>query len=200
MEPIKTCEKDGKILRIYQDEFPENPREWDNLGTMLCFHKRYKLGDETDLKSVDFSSWDEIEEYLFKEKGAVIALPLYLYDHSGLYMKVGSWHGLLSQGHAEFDSGQVGFIYTTGERIRKEFDKKRITEKLIDKAEEILRQEVKGYAQYLGGDIYFYQVLQPEKCPTCGNVEDKVLDACGGYYELESILQETGFTEADGKE
>lgn len=33
-------------LRIEHDEFPESPRDWDNVGTMVCWHNRYNLGDE----------------------------------------------------------------------------------------------------------------------------------------------------------
>lgn len=33
-------------LKVVYDENPESPREWSNLGTMVCFHKRYDLGDE----------------------------------------------------------------------------------------------------------------------------------------------------------
>ena len=38
---------DGRKLRlvIEQDQFPEDPRSWDNLGTMLCCHREYQLGD-----------------------------------------------------------------------------------------------------------------------------------------------------------
>jgi len=33
-------------LKIEQDTDPMNPRtDWDNLGTMVCFHKLYDLGD-----------------------------------------------------------------------------------------------------------------------------------------------------------
>ena len=35
----------GYIIKIFQDEMAENPREWDNLGTMVCFHPDYNLGD-----------------------------------------------------------------------------------------------------------------------------------------------------------
>ena len=28
------------------DDFAESPRDWDNLGTMVCWHNRYTLGDE----------------------------------------------------------------------------------------------------------------------------------------------------------
>lgn len=35
----------GCTIRIEQDDNPESPREWDNVGTMVCFHDRYNLGD-----------------------------------------------------------------------------------------------------------------------------------------------------------
>jgi len=33
-------------IKIEHDDHPESPRELYNLGTMVCWHKRYKLGDE----------------------------------------------------------------------------------------------------------------------------------------------------------
>ena len=45
-DTLKTTEtKNGyevKYLRF--DELPESPRDWENLGTMLCLHKQYNLG------------------------------------------------------------------------------------------------------------------------------------------------------------
>jgi hypothetical protein len=39
--------KYGISLEIFFDEDPLNPREeFDNLGTMVCFHRRYSLGDK----------------------------------------------------------------------------------------------------------------------------------------------------------
>lgn len=35
-----------RIFRIVPDVDPWNPREWDNLGHMVCWHSRYVLGDE----------------------------------------------------------------------------------------------------------------------------------------------------------
>ena len=38
--------KNGNILEIMQDEDPMNPRaEFDNLGSMVCWHHNYNLGD-----------------------------------------------------------------------------------------------------------------------------------------------------------
>lgn len=35
-------------LRLEIDLDPENPREWSNLGTMVCRHRRYLLGDQQE--------------------------------------------------------------------------------------------------------------------------------------------------------
>jgi len=65
-------------LKIVHDAIDApNPRvDWDNLGTMACFHKRYSLGDEDlEFSHGQFNSWDEMEEYLRKELQAVVVLP-----------------------------------------------------------------------------------------------------------------------------
>lgn len=55
--------KGNRILKIYQDmneDEEESPRNWDNVGKMICFHREYKLGDKTDLTSNIFDSWKEL--------------------------------------------------------------------------------------------------------------------------------------------
>jgi hypothetical protein len=36
----------GYQIKIEQDELDESPREWEPLGTMVCWHKNYELGDK----------------------------------------------------------------------------------------------------------------------------------------------------------
>jgi len=181
----------GYKINIEQDSDPINPRENDNFGTMICLHKSYDLGDKHDIKSDDFEGWDTIYQFLEKEKEAIIILPLYLYDHSGISMKVGNFQGLLSQGHVEFDSGQVGFIYCTKKNILDNWNKKIVTKSLLKLAEKLLRGEVEDYDKYIYGDIYQY------------NIEDtdgEIIESCGGYYETEEILKEAkAIIEADIK-
>lgn len=44
----------GNTLNIYQDEYPPNPRtDYDHLGTMVCFHRNYTLGDKHDHSSIN---------------------------------------------------------------------------------------------------------------------------------------------------
>ena len=44
-QPVDTIEYRGFDINIYQDIDAENPREWDNIGKMLCKHRDYCLGD-----------------------------------------------------------------------------------------------------------------------------------------------------------
>lgn len=165
----------GYKIRIIQDVDALNPRESDDylMGIMLCFHKRYELGDKTYLKSDQFGSWGEIEDYLTKEEKAILVHPLYLYDHSGLRMKIGSFQGLLPQGHAEFDSGQVGFIYTTKQRIKDMYSIKRLTKKQLDRADKELIGEVSTYDDYLSGQVWGF-VIEDE--------DEEHVESCWGFY------------------
>lgn len=45
MDTYKTIEYRDCTIKIEHDPDPENPREWGNLGIMVCWHRRYKLGD-----------------------------------------------------------------------------------------------------------------------------------------------------------
>lgn len=171
---IETIEYKGYNINIYPDDNPDSPRNWDNLGIMVCFHKRYDLGDKTNLTSDMFNGWEELEEHLIKEKQAVVIAPLYMYEHSGISIKIGNFYGCgLPQGHARFDSGQIGFIYVDKETLIKEYSVKRITKKTKDKAMEVLKNEVKIYNDYVSGSIYGYQVKDKE---------ENDIDSCWGFF------------------
>ena len=186
MKPLEEFKVKGLRVELWPDEDPGNPRENDNFGMMECFHNKYKLGDRTEHSSKDFGGWGQLAEHLKAEHGAEIILPLYLYDHSGLRMKVGSFQGLLPQGHAEFDSGQVGFIYATKADILGNWNVKQLSKALLKKAEERLTAEVTEYDLYLSGQVYGYQIFKDApapKCPTCGHVgEPEELDSCWGCF------------------
>ena len=111
-----------------------------------------------NIKVREVNKWHEFAgkvDILKTEYNAIIVLPLYLYDHSGISIKVGDFYNVgLPQGHARFDSGQVGFIYVTAEDIKTNYIKKRVTKKLIKKAVELLKLEVDTYNKYLTGEVY----------------------------------------------
>lgn len=151
-----------------------DPRDWDNLGKMICFHNRYGLGDKTPISHAEFDSWDEMEAYLVKEYKAEVILPLYLYDHSGITMNTTGFS-------CGWDSGQVGFIYATREDILNEYGSKKITKTLREKVEKVLLSEVEVYDQYITGDVYYFEV---EKCEVVVKVSKEEFDA-GNYANAE---------------
>jgi hypothetical protein len=188
-ESYETIEREGFVGNIYQDELGDTPRDWDNLGKMICWHSRYTLGDvkllenyseskECRLKNLtdNCNGWDEVEEVLKKEFGAVVILPLFLYDHSGISMRTYS-HGV----HASWDGGYVGFIYATKADILKNWNKKRLSKSLLAKAEKNLISEVETYSQYLEGDVYFFNIA---------DADGEIIESCGGFYGMEAVKEE----------
>lgn len=178
---VETFEHRGLTITIEYDEFPESPREWSNLGRMVCWHSRYNLGDFDDRKrprashtdGTEFDTPSEFREWWNEHgKGGVI-LPLYLYDHSGITMSTGPFS-------CPWDSGQVGYIYATREMICKEYGCKRITKQTREKVEKCLESEVKTYDDYLTGQIYSFHVENPDG-------ED---DSCCGMYGLDYCREE----------
>jgi len=168
---IKT--KDGYEARyMIQDENGYSPRDDDNLGTMVCFHRKYSLGDKTDLNSDNFDGWQALKDYLKKELKAVVILPLYLYDHGRISIAIAP-HGQ----HYSWDGGQVGFVYVTKEQLKKEG----VTKK---RAEKILMAEVEDYNSYLIGDCYILvkETYNKDKEPI-----DR--DSVGGYLGCDYAIK-----------
>jgi hypothetical protein len=168
---MENIEYKGYTIKIDVDESSFDPREDDNIGIMVCFHKRYSLGDKTELKSSDFEGWQELENYLRKKEKAIVILPLYLYDHSGISIATYR-HGQ----HASWDCGQVGFIYTTREQL-----KKMGTKNNKKKLEQYLMGEVETYNKYISGQVLYF------------SIEDEngiQIDSCGGWYDENDAIKE----------
>jgi hypothetical protein len=178
MEAIETTRKGDYILEIFYDECYDSPRIWDPLGTMVCFHRRYNLGDKHDYNKDDYSTWTELKEAIIECENAKVILPLYLYDHSGITMNTTGFS-------CGWDSGQVGWIFASEDRIKKEYNVDVITDDILEKVTNMLKGEVKTYDQYLTGDVYGYRVSKVEMCDK-GCKHEEELKSCGGYYSMES--------------
>lgn len=154
-----------RILRVIRDEYPESPREWDNLGTMYCEHSRYALGDkdaeDPRVEGMSYKEWTK----------NIIHLPLYLYDHSGITMNTTGFS-------CPWDSGCVGIIYITKKRIEDDFGWKVITKARKEKILQYLKNEVEVYDQYLTGDVWGFQVVEYDE----EDGYEQEVDSCWGFY------------------
>jgi hypothetical protein len=169
MQGIDSIEYKGYTVNIYPDEDAPNPRkEFDHLGTMVCFHRRYNLGDKNE-----FRSPQEFRDFLKEEKP--IRLPLYLFDHSGITMSTESerFRACDPQG---WDWGMVGYIYVTKENVRKEYNVNRVSRKLLEKVSKLLQSEVEEYDHYITGNVYGYEITKGER------QAGKVIDSCWGFF------------------
>jgi len=158
-------------LEVVQDHDPIDPRENDNLGTMICAHGRYRLGDE-QIKSDNYSSWGDVEANLIPKKST--ALPLYLYDHSGITMNTTGFH-------CSWDSGQVGYIYVSDELARTLLGWKSITKGRREKIKKYLKSEVEEYDRYLRGDAWGFRIVDED---------GEVIESCYGYDDEDYCKQE----------
>jgi len=160
-------------LEIKQDPYPENPREWgdNNASTMWYAHKRYILGD----KAIDVSKHNSWDDALTGIDHAV-ALPLYLYDHSGLTISTTPFA-------CRWDSGQVGWVVMTKQQILNVLGGRYLTKKKRERALAIMQAEVETYDAYLTGEVYGWVIT---------NDGDEV-ESCWGYYNRQ-------YAELDGAE
>jgi len=158
----------GYTIKVEQDDTPMNPRtECDNLGTMVCFHTRYTLGDTGHgYDSRDYKGWEGMKQAILKDNPDAVILPVYMYDHSGITINTTGFS-------CPWDSGQVGFIFLSLYDARKQMHWKVVTKKRRAQLESYLRGEVEVYDQYLRGEVYGYEVIAPD---------GEELHSCWGYY------------------
>lgn len=164
MDTLESIEYKGHVINVYPDEGNDSPREWDNLGTFVCVHRRYNIGDK-NFNSL--SAWENDPDCGVDK----IGLPVYMYDHSGITISTEPFS-------CPWDSGQVGFIYVTLDKIRSEYWK-RITKARRLKIESYLKAEIELLDQYLRGEVYGYQISGP--------FTD---DSCWGFYDKEDMISE----------
>jgi len=171
---VDTIKHNGLTIEIHTDDDPESPREWDNLGKILYTSDRYTLGDER-------VSTEEIKDILARKD--VIVLPVFAYIHSGVALSTAPFS-------CSWDSGQCGIIYVEREAVLKEWSRKRLTKKLTNKIEDILRAEIQTYNEFLSGEVYGYVVKTSIQCGHCGHSEDEELESCWGFYGRDDCIEE----------
>ena len=164
-------------ISIYADEDAGDPRkEWDNAAVLVCWHRRYTLGDrqptDQEKAAIRRGGFDLLSRYLRRTIGAVAVLPLGLLDHSGITMYVGG--GPHWTDTAGWDSGTVGFAYITKTVVEKEG---------IPEPEACIRGEVAEYDQYLMGDVWGYVIEDKDR-------DNDHLDSCWGFYGFDECKRE----------
>lgn len=212
MEPIHTEEYKGYTIEIHADDVQgDSPRDWDNLGTMVCWHRRYNLGDEHNHESpgdlfwklaCDVVGYDKVNAWADGDKltiaqidarvkkivdAHIIYLPIYAYEHSGITISTGRGYPY----NDAWDSGQLGYIYVTRKDALKNWSRKHMTKKFRTRAEQSLRNEVQTYDDYLTGNVYGFIVKDStgEQVESCwGMYPDHEAGSHGYQYCLREAM------------
>ena len=153
-ETFKLKDSTGKrySLKVERDSYPDNPRSWDNISTMICWHRSYDLGDNHNYEYVeDFfadlcvkilgMTFDETEGLddntmikMLKESNQILIKPLNLYDHSGITISTSNTYPY----NDRWDASCVGFVYITKETAFKE-----LREYVLDENGKRIKEEYK---------------------------------------------------------
>ena len=148
------CEGDGSVVMV-DDEDAECPK---------CKGEGY----------IDVG----LIEYIKREYGATVVLPLYLYEHSGITMSAGTFGEAPGYPYNDqWDAGMVGVIFDTPEQIEKtgiDPDPENI--------EKALRAEIEEYDLYLRGEVFYITESIP-------GLEDKE-ETIGGFIGDECAFEE----------
>lgn len=193
-------------LKIVHDDCAESPREWCNLGTMVCWHHNYALGDEQPRQDPGeyrlalaesfepglegrleravarrFSATSrqrDVDEYLIEAVDKVLARHII---ELPLYLYD---HSGITMSTGPFscpwDSGQVGFIYVPIHKIKAEYGWKVLTKDRRKRIYDYLTGEVNTYDDYLTGNVYGFVLEQWD------GAEWDEIDACWGFFGEDS--------------
>jgi hypothetical protein len=160
MDLVQDFQHHNKLVKIYY-----NPIEdYDTAVVVGYWGDRYILGN----KKIDrFSKEELIAEH---QNDPILAiLPMYAYIHSGVTVSTEPFG-------CQWDSGQSGWAYITQSSADKMGYEGLSTEEL----EDIIRQEVKSYDNYLTGQVYLYDVQ---------DLDGSSLESCGGFIgDLEGCI------------
>jgi hypothetical protein len=159
-----------------------SPREDEQLGRIVTWEGYGHTTNETDdifPSPHDFEDWWngvysdessrlELGELAPRDDPRYLRLPVFKYEHTGVAYRTSDFGD-------RWDSGQVGWIFTTPETIEN-------TGAPQDSWAEQLSNEVDEYSKWASGECYGYVVSRRVKTCACGECEDwETTEACGGF-------------------
>lgn len=186
---LETIRYRGYAIVVELDDDPLNPREdADPLGEIIYRSHRYVLGD-VDVRE-KYGSVEAFEEML-REVNALV-VPVFAYIHSGVVLEAADgnpFYGRVPQGHAEFDSGQSGVVWVSGERIAETYGED--TPATRRQARSVLVAEVREFSNYLNGECYMVSIRH------AGGEIDRLGNLFGPDARAQAIEEARGIIDED---
>lgn len=195
-------------LYIWYEECSESPRHFDNLWTLLTMHRKYNLWDETfeshwNSMKEDFAIFinnkykilERESDYYLSEKEFtkiwqyidkyILYQLVSMTDHSWVYLNI--WHPI-----DRWDSWYVWYIFAHKNKIKENFNIKKVSKEFIDKTYKIFEWEIYTMNKYLSWEIYEY--ILESRYVTIVDWKEYFTewdneDLCWWFYELSDISE-----------
>lgn len=179
---------DNTIICTAIDEYPDSPREWDNISTLLTWENGYYSPDKNDYvdfetfmedMGVDFDIYeDEIEDKIddlveVAEQNGIILFPVYQHGYSGYEIEynLDGYGSLVGVMFADKDYILKNTYITENDNIR-------------ERVQNCFNAELDDYNLYVNNEIMQYAVYD-----LLGNCKD----SCCGFFGLD--INENGIKE-----
>lgn len=184
------------FVEVETDDWAENPREWDNLWTILTWTRKYESIDSNQFRDLEefllsyltekqvsnlFKGRSNTKEFFDKVKKRFYDLgylvePISKYEHGQVVFSAG-----VSEG---WDSGVVGLAMVNIDDIKKEYETTVLSKGLKEKIYGILDSELDTYNAWANGYVYTVSLIDFD-----GNVVDS-LGGMIGYENEDKMIQE----------
>lgn len=174
MAPLETREVNGFTIEFHYDPDATSPRDDDPGVSMVLYHRQYNFPNDAEISFSDWENLGDIGDYLTC-KGALLVVPVYMLDHSGVSLSVRDYAD-------SWDSGQVGFAYITPENW-KNTQGAEWTGSGEDRAQahRLISAEVTTYGQYVNGECYYYVIT---------DTDGEVMETPGEYIGWDDIEED----------
>lgn len=175
---------DGSLIRIElgYDECAETPRFWDNLGTILIHpNKAHWVAGDDEIIDMDIPKGDSpythaqrlVKYQLGLDPKDVIIYPITKHEHGNVSLSLGSQTG--------WDSGIIGFVYVSRDKLRGWYPFKRLSKKRLDKLEAVFQEELDLLSAWINGESYAYCISKVTYHK--GEEQRETLASCRGFLD-----------------
>jgi hypothetical protein len=162
----------GVRVRIYPDQNPMSPGEWDNLGTLYLTDRDYGFAEHVSTEYHDLPVFIRAHRIAGR-----VVVPVRFNDYGSCGATIHATHEIDANGYIVADPKEVAANLALSPTWN---------------AKNCLRGEIKTWDDYVRGNVYGYVLTGPE------DEDGAPLDSCWGFYgEIEDMLEEVNAI-ADG--
>ncbi len=139
--------KGRRVIAVYHDESPSNPRENEfHYAKLVLYHRSYNLGDAHSIHRDHFEDLETLAEMLREEYSPRLLVPVSFHDYGYVSLEAKPHSG------GPFDRSVCGFAVVTHDVVE-EIGNLDVTDaQLIDE----INAELTEYSAYINGEVYEY--------------------------------------------